>query len=172
MVSATRMSASDDPSSANSCKSSSAPWRLQDAHLHRVKHMCCTVASQPSSSIGSRLCIFLWSHTAPPAIESSLPRHGNIHPGSGLIQHPPGSLSSFFVYSSSKNFTVIRLIFQPWSLRIPIPPHRLIPTFQFHTHLIHPFVKVTFPPDVDTVRPRTPSDLIPWAQKIEFESCK
>ena len=23
-----------------------------------------------------------------------------------------------------------------------------------------------------TVRPRTHSDLIPWAQKIEFESCK
>ena len=23
-----------------------------------------------------------------------------------------------------------------------------------------------------TVRPKTPSDLIPWAQKIEFESCK
>ena len=25
---------------------------------------------------------------------------------------------------------------------------------------------------VVTVRPRTHSDLIPWAQKIEFESCK
>ena len=23
-----------------------------------------------------------------------------------------------------------------------------------------------------TVRPKTPSDIIPWAQKIEFESCK
>ena len=23
-----------------------------------------------------------------------------------------------------------------------------------------------------TVRPKKPSDLIPWAQKIEFESCK
>ena len=26
--------------------------------------------------------------------------------------------------------------------------------------------------EIDTVRPRTHSDLIPWAQKIEFESCK
>ena len=27
-------------------------------------------------------------------------------------------------------------------------------------------------PTSDTVRPRTHSGLIPWAQKIEFESCK